>query len=499
MRERLDAPVLVGVGAAFDFHAGLKKQAPDGLQRLGLEWAFRLSQEPRRLWRRYLHYNPRFVTGFARQYVRHLRTALALRADGPAESRRAARVLRSRCSPLRPRAPTSSTTTRRSPRRAPATCALFIRGRDGALWTRSWNGSAWSGWSSLGGVLTSGPAAIARPGGIYDVVRARHRQRDPPPVLHARAAAGRTGSRWAASSPRPRRDVPPGQRADRRRRHRPDQQLYHKTWEPGIGLVGMDPARLLRRGAPEHHLTGPRHARRLHPRHRQPALPEVLDPVNRLERVHRARRRAVLRRRGDGVGRQPPRRLRPRPRRRVYDRSWTSPGGLAAWARLAGGSAPAPARPPSVRGASSVFARGGTGSSPTAYIERLVGLAELRRRSALHRAAAAPARRPAPDAAPSCGCDAGFGCIPQGGRVPVRVRVYQRTDRLKPRMIKVVFFIDRGKRKRVDRHKPYKTRIRVTFKRGSKHRIHARIYFRRKGSTRVQRKTVSKRFTMCRR
>jgi N-acetylglucosaminyldiphosphoundecaprenol N-acetyl-beta-D-mannosaminyltransferase len=74
MRERLDAPVLVGVGAAFDFHAGVTKQAPDGLQRLGLEWAFRLSQEPRRLWRRYLHYNPRFVSGFARQYARHLRT-----------------------------------------------------------------------------------------------------------------------------------------------------------------------------------------------------------------------------------------------------------------------------------------------------------------------------------------------------------------------------------------------------------------------------------------
>ena len=73
MRESLEAPVLVGVGAAFDFHAGIKKQAPDGLQRLGLEWAFRLSQEPRRLWRRYLHYNPRFVSGFARQYARHLR------------------------------------------------------------------------------------------------------------------------------------------------------------------------------------------------------------------------------------------------------------------------------------------------------------------------------------------------------------------------------------------------------------------------------------------
>src|SRR3954469_3008694 len=73
MRERLDAPVLVGVGAAFDFHAGLVPQAPDWMQRLGLEWAYRLAQEPRRLWRRYLRYNPRFVTGFARQYARHIR------------------------------------------------------------------------------------------------------------------------------------------------------------------------------------------------------------------------------------------------------------------------------------------------------------------------------------------------------------------------------------------------------------------------------------------
>ena len=71
MRDRLDAPVLIGVGAAFDFHAGLVPQAPDALQRLGLEWAFRLAHEPRRLWRRYLTYNPRFVTGFVRQYLAH--------------------------------------------------------------------------------------------------------------------------------------------------------------------------------------------------------------------------------------------------------------------------------------------------------------------------------------------------------------------------------------------------------------------------------------------
>jgi N-acetylglucosaminyldiphosphoundecaprenol N-acetyl-beta-D-mannosaminyltransferase len=70
MREALEAPVLVGVGAAFDFHAGLVPQAPPSLQRAGLEWAYRLAREPRRLWRRYLAYNPRFVTSFARQYAR---------------------------------------------------------------------------------------------------------------------------------------------------------------------------------------------------------------------------------------------------------------------------------------------------------------------------------------------------------------------------------------------------------------------------------------------
>jgi N-acetylglucosaminyldiphosphoundecaprenol N-acetyl-beta-D-mannosaminyltransferase len=71
MRDRLRAPVLVGVGAAFDFHAGLVPQAPTWIQQLGLEWAYRLAHEPRRLWRRYARYNPRFVAGFARQYLRH--------------------------------------------------------------------------------------------------------------------------------------------------------------------------------------------------------------------------------------------------------------------------------------------------------------------------------------------------------------------------------------------------------------------------------------------
>jgi N-acetylglucosaminyldiphosphoundecaprenol N-acetyl-beta-D-mannosaminyltransferase len=73
MRPRLDAPVLIGVGAAFDFHAGLVPQAPNWIQESGLEWAYRLAHEPRRLARRYIRYNPRFVLAFGRQLVQHRR------------------------------------------------------------------------------------------------------------------------------------------------------------------------------------------------------------------------------------------------------------------------------------------------------------------------------------------------------------------------------------------------------------------------------------------
>jgi N-acetylglucosaminyldiphosphoundecaprenol N-acetyl-beta-D-mannosaminyltransferase len=69
MRPRVEAPVLAGVGAAFDFIAGRKRQAPAWMQRSGLEWLFRLSQDPLRLAPRYLRYNPAFVAAFARQYI----------------------------------------------------------------------------------------------------------------------------------------------------------------------------------------------------------------------------------------------------------------------------------------------------------------------------------------------------------------------------------------------------------------------------------------------
>jgi N-acetylglucosaminyldiphosphoundecaprenol N-acetyl-beta-D-mannosaminyltransferase len=68
-RGKLRAPVLIGVGAAFDIHAGLVRRAPHFLRRTGLEWTWRLMHEPRRLWRRYLSSNPRFVALVAMQML----------------------------------------------------------------------------------------------------------------------------------------------------------------------------------------------------------------------------------------------------------------------------------------------------------------------------------------------------------------------------------------------------------------------------------------------
>jgi N-acetylglucosaminyldiphosphoundecaprenol N-acetyl-beta-D-mannosaminyltransferase len=78
---RVTAPVLVGVGAAFDFHAGVKPQAPRWMQQSGLEWSFRLMTEPRRLWKRYLVNNPQFVWKISQQLLRPAGRAVVRREE----------------------------------------------------------------------------------------------------------------------------------------------------------------------------------------------------------------------------------------------------------------------------------------------------------------------------------------------------------------------------------------------------------------------------------
>ena len=67
--DKLPVKIMIGVGAAFDMHSGRIKQAPYWMQRSGLEWFFRLAQEPGRLWRRYLINNPLFVARMLAQFA----------------------------------------------------------------------------------------------------------------------------------------------------------------------------------------------------------------------------------------------------------------------------------------------------------------------------------------------------------------------------------------------------------------------------------------------
>lgn len=76
-RDRLDA-FMIGVGAAFDFNSGQTKPSPPWVHRAGFEWLFRMSTEPRRLWRRYLATAPRFLFLLLRDCVRNRRSGTSL-------------------------------------------------------------------------------------------------------------------------------------------------------------------------------------------------------------------------------------------------------------------------------------------------------------------------------------------------------------------------------------------------------------------------------------
>jgi len=88
-KERIPA-VMVGVGAAFDFHTGRVRQAPRWMRSAGLEWAFRLMMEPRRLWKRYAKHNPRFVALVLLQLMGLYRPAGVRDLDRPENSARQA-------------------------------------------------------------------------------------------------------------------------------------------------------------------------------------------------------------------------------------------------------------------------------------------------------------------------------------------------------------------------------------------------------------------------
>jgi N-acetylglucosaminyldiphosphoundecaprenol N-acetyl-beta-D-mannosaminyltransferase len=82
-RARLDVPILLGVGGSFDVHAGVVRRAPPLMRRLGMEWAWRLLMEPRKMWKRYLTTNTRFLWEAGREVLAR-RLGRSPRGDPPA-------------------------------------------------------------------------------------------------------------------------------------------------------------------------------------------------------------------------------------------------------------------------------------------------------------------------------------------------------------------------------------------------------------------------------
>jgi hypothetical protein len=107
---------------------------------------------------------------------------------------------------------------------------------------------------------------------------------------------------------------------------------------------------------------------------------------------------------------------------------------------------------------------------------------------------------PAPPAAPvpdgNISLTAGVRCTPPGGRLRVSLKVRRRAGRPAPRVRRVVFFV-RGGPRRADRRRPYVVRLRLNRPAGSRGRVYARVHYRRDGSRKLHRKTVSRRFVMC--
>jgi hypothetical protein len=366
---------------------------------------------------------------------------------------------------------------------------IFVRGTDGAVWTRSWNGSSWSGWSSLGGVATSGPAAITR-GNIYDVfVRGgdnAYYHKYFTPASGWSAGWERLGGVFHSAPGASLRDnsvidvVGVGA----------NQQLYQGYWTASTGWSKF--------GALGGGLSG-------RPSSVSPG-PGILDIYMR------------------GTDHQ------------LYQKSWTNSGGWTDFARLGGSltsgvsatSWDANRRDVFVRGPGNVpyvasyqapnwtgfsafdgqitSAPGAAALGPgrLALVARAGELIAIRTFAGswtpwtnLGRAPLFTDPPPPPPTASELRLRAGLGCIPVGNRVPVRINVHKRAGHKKPRIVKVLFYVDRGKHKRTDRKKPYAARIRVAYKPGSKHRVRARIYYRRAGQKKIHRKTVSKHFTMC--
>jgi hypothetical protein len=377
---------------------------------------------------------------------------------------------------------------------------IFIRAGDGSIYERHWTGANWTGWSSLGGNATSGPAAVAYGGALHVFVRGL----DGATLQNTLVNGNWTG--WTSlggySTSAPAVTVRRGSvnyldlvvRGG-------DSQMWHQSYVPGVGWSGFAPI-----GG---NLTSAATV--------NSQAPGLLN---------------IWARGTDGA---------------VYQKSWTG-SAWTDWLSIAGGIVGAPTSVSRSEGVINVYARGagnatfqrswnstaswgdwfrldaaaidsspaaGSDGSDVEYLVARHGTQELVFKEwtattgwsqwkdlgkiELARSTDAPPGPPASTPSGDLAVQAGVACTPPNGRLRVSVSVRKPKGKTKPRVTKIVFYTKgKGRKVRIDRKAPFEVRIPINRPAGSTGRVYARVYYKRSAHGKTFRKVVSRRYKVCR-
>jgi hypothetical protein len=337
------------------------------------------------------------------------------------------------------------------------TILVFVRGPDGATYQNTLADGGWSGWASLGGFATSAPAVTARrsDNALDLVVRGGdnqlfHRAYTPTGGWSAFAPIG--GNLTSAATVN---SQSPGYLNIWARGT--DGTLQQRSWTAGSGWIDWSSVGGGLIGGP--------------------------TSVSRAENVIDVFVR--------GAGNA------------LYQRSWT-PAGWGAWVLVE--ATPMDSSPAAVAMTAEhewVFARHGNGLmykdwTPTSGWSNFTDFGPL----AVPTPAPPPPAGPPPSAPVSDGSvdlEVGVRCTPPGGRLRVNIAVRKPKGQAKARVTKIVFYTKgKGRKVRVDRKSPFVVRIQINRPAGSTGRVYARVYYKRSAHGKVHRKTVSRRYTVCR-
>ena len=364
------------------------------------------------------------------------------------------------------------------------------RGADGAIYERHLSGGTWSPWAWLGGAASSGPAAAAygdsihvfvtgTDGGVYEN------------VLRAGAWSGWSalgGGSTSAPAAVARRATDLLDLVVRGT----DNALHHRYFQPGAGWSGWEALGGNATGGPAvnsqeanvlnvwHRATDGQLVQRAWKASWSDWMPLGGQIIGAPSVISRMEGHVDVFARGTD--------------RATYQKYWHQGVGWSDWLQL--DAAPLDSTPAAASdrpGHVVLFARRGPGVVVKEWTDTAgwTGWVDWGR--------VAPPPPPAPPPAPRDGSvriRTGIRCTPPGGRLKVSLKIRKRAGAPAPRVRRVVFFVKHGPR-RTDHRRPWVKRLRLNRPAGSRGRVYARAVYTRKGSPRLHRKTVSKRYVMC--